>query len=467
MSDIEALSRRSASVIGRALAAGEASPVALAELLLDKIAAQGSPVFLAVTRDRALAEARAAEARLKQGRALSALDGVPIAWKDLIDIEGARTTAASDIYRDRAPAQADAAIVANAAAAGMVSLGKVNLTEFAYSGLGLNPHYGTPLNPNDPQTPRSPGGSSSGSGVAVAAGLAPVAIGTDTGGSVRIPASFNGVVGYKSSEGRISTEGVFALSKTHDTIGPLARSVEDCVLTEMALRGAVTSPVRRRPVHGLRIFVPETVVLDDLDPAVATHFEASLRRLEAAGARIERGALPVFDEARRLGAELGTITAAEAYVEHRALIDTPEVDRIDRRVVARIMGGKRMPASDLITLHRARAAGMVELANRLDGALLAMPTTPHTAPEIAPLEADDDLFHRVNLKTLRNTLIGNFLNLPGLAIPNGRDAAGLPTSFLLAAPGGEDVRLLGAGLGAEHIIRDDNTTERQLERMTQ
>jgi len=157
---------------------------------------------------------------------------------------------------------------------------------------------------------------------------------------------------------------------------------------------------------------------------------------------------------------LGTITAAEAYVEHRTLVDGPEVERIDRRVVARILGGKRMAAADLITLHRARAAGMAELAERLDGALLAMPTTPHTAPEIAPLEADEDLFHRVNLKTLRNTLIGNFLNLPGLAIPNGRDAGGMPTSFLLAATGGEDDRLLGAGLGAEHIIRGDDTTER-------
>ncbi|WP_212523522.1 amidase [Actibacterium sp. MT2.3-13A] len=466
MADLEALSGRSAATIARALAAGEASPVALAELLLDRIAAQSSPVFLAVTRERALAEARAAQARLTAGRALSPLDGVPIAWKDLIDVAGTRTTAASDIYRDAEPARADAPIVANAAAAGMVSLGKLNLTEFAYSGLGLNPHYGTPVNPNDPATPRAPGGSSSGSGVAVASGLAPVAIGTDTGGSVRIPSAFNGVVGYKSSEGRISTAGVFALSRTHDTIGPLARSVEDCVLSEMVLRGAATSAVRRRPAEGLRIFVPETVVLDDLDPAVAANFEASLRRLEAAGARIERGPLPPFAEALRLAGEIGTITAAEAYVEHRALVDGPEAARIDRRVVARIMGGKRMPASGLITLHRARAAGMAELAGRLDGALLAMPTTPHTAPEIAPLEADDELFHRVNLKTLRNTLIGNFLNLPGLAIPNGRDADGLPTSFLLAATGGEDDRLLGAGLGVEHIIRGEDATEKDCERMT-
>lgn len=453
MTDIELLSTKSAATIGRALAAGMASPVALTELFLDRIDAQTSPVFLTTTRDRALREAREADARLRNGTALSPLDGVPVAWKDLMDMKGERTTAASDVYRDAPPATADAAVVANAAACGMISLGKVNLSEFAYSGLGLNPHFGTPINPNDTETPRAPGGSSSGSGVAVAAGLAPLAIGTDTGGSVRIPAAFNGVVGYKSSEGRIPAQGVFALSRTLDTVGPLARSVEDCVLADMALRGAATSPVLRVPVADLEIFVPETVVLDDLAAEVAAHFEASIARLEKAGAKVRRGPLPAFAEAARLATEIGSITAAEAYVEHKSLIDGPEVGRIDRRVVARIEGGKRMSAANLIGLHRARAELMRVVSEELDGALLAMPTTPHTAPEIAPLEADDDLFHRVNLKTLRNTMIGNFLNLPGLAIPNGKDGNGLPTSFLLAATGGEDVRLLGAGLGAEPFIR--------------
>jgi aspartyl-tRNA(Asn)/glutamyl-tRNA(Gln) amidotransferase subunit A len=453
MQDPTTLADRSAAVIARALQAGEVSPVALAECLLERIAAQSSPVFLSVTRERALEEARAAEARLKAGRALSPLDGVPIAWKDLIDMAGERTTAASAVYRDAPRRTADAAVVANAVAAGMVSLGKVNLTEFAYSGLGLNPHFGTPVNPHDPAEPRSPGGSSSGSGVAVAAGLAPLAIGTDTGGSVRIPAAFNGVVGYKSSEGRIDARGVFALSKTLDTLGPLGRSVEDCVLADMVMRGVAVTPVRRRPVAGLRIFVPESVVLDDLDPAVAENFERTLKRLEQAGAVIARGPVPEFTRAAQLAAELGTITAAEAYFEHRALVDGPDRDRIDRRVVARIEGGRKMKAAELVALQRARAEDMATLAARLDGAFLAMPTAPHTAPKIAPLEADEERFHKVNLKTLRNTSIGNFLNLPGLAIPDGTDAKGLPTSFLLSTCGGDDDRLLGAGLGAEAVIR--------------
>lgn len=444
---------RSAATIGRAMAAGDLSPLAFAHHLLDHADAQTSPIFLKVTRARALAEAEAAEARLRAGRPLSPLDGVPIAWKDLIDMAGETTTAASDLYRNASPAASDAPVVAHAAAAGMVSLGKLNLTEFAYSGLGLNPHFGTPLNPCDPDIPRSPGGSSSGSGAAVAAGLAPIAIGTDTGGSVRIPAAFNGVVGYKSSEGRVDKSRVFPLSQTLDTIGPLAKTVEDCVLADMVLRGAATSAVRRADVTQLSLFVAEDVVLDGLEPAVAEAFEQSLARASDAGLRVSRGRAPEIAEAVALAGEIGTITAAEAYFEHQATVDGPDRARVDRRVVARIDKGKSMSAHGLIQLMRARAAAMKSLTARLGGAFLAMPTAPHVAPVIAPLEADDDLFHRINLLTLRNTAIGNFLNLPGVAIPNGTDANGMPTSFLLSATGGGDTELLGAALALEAIIR--------------
>ena len=453
MIDPASLATASAAAIARAYASGDTDPVAVTEHFLERIAAQASPVFIRVTADRALKEARAAAGRYASGYPLSPLDGVPIAWKDLIDMAGETTTAASDLYRDAPAADADAPVVAKATAAGMVSLGKLNLSEFAYSGLGLNPHFGTPVNPNDPVTPRVPGGSSSASGVAVAAGLVPIAIGSDTGGSIRIPASFNGVVGSRSSLGRIDTTGVFALSRTLDTLGPLARTVEDCILADMALRGAVSSAVRRAPVKGLRIFVPETIVLDELEPAVAANFEASLRALEAAGAVITRGPLEVFAEAERLGREHGTIAAAEGYVEHQAQVDnSEEAARIDRRVVHRLLGGKAMSAADIISLERGRRKGMADIAVALDGALCAMPTTPHVAPAIAPLEADDKLFHKINLKGLRNTVIGSYLNMPGIAIPNGRDAAGMPTSFLLSAAGGEDERLLGAALGVERCI---------------
>lgn len=454
MIEPERLATLTASAIGRALVAGEGSPVALVDYLIGRIESEpDNPVFLKVTRERAVAEAEAAEIRLTAGRPLSALDGVPIGWKDLVGMKGEVTTAASALFRDTAPATADAPIVANATAAGMVNLGKLNLTEFAYSALGLNPHFGTPYNPHGGDARRAPGGSSSGSGVAVAKGFVPCAIGTDTGGSIRVPAAFNGVVGYKSSEGRIDKSAVFPLSYTLDTIGPLARSVEDCVQLDAVLRGAVVSTVRRMPLSEARLFVPETLVLDDLEPAVAANFEQSLRNLEAAGVRITRGPLGPLAEAHRLSREIGSITAADAYHFHRDIIDGPDVERVDRRVVARILGGKRMSSVDLIDLHRHRVDLMAELARQLDGALMAMPTTPIVAPEIAPLEADDEVFHRTNLLALRNTMVGNFLNLPGLALPNGSDADGMPTSLLICTTGGDDDRLLGLGLSAERLVR--------------
>ncbi|MEX0279807.1 MAG: amidase [Arenibacterium sp.] len=452
MNDLDTLALASGADIARAFARGDASPVELTEFLLDRIAAQTSPVFLQITRERACREAEAAEKRIRAGHTLSPLDGVPVAWKDLIDMAGEVTTAASDVYRTAEPAVSDAPIVANATAAGMVSLGKLNLTEFAYSGLGLNPHFGTPCNPHS-DIPRSPGGSSSGSGVSVAAGMAPIAIGTDTGGSVRIPAAFNGIVGYKSSENRIGKTGVFPLSSTLDTVGPLARSVEDCVLSDAVLRGAVTSDVRRAPVQNLKILVPRSIVFDEIEDEVAANFEYSLERLAMTGATIRHADCPAFQRAYELAAEIGTITAAEAYATHRALVDGSDVGRIDARVLARIDLGKKMIAGDYIRLFEERRALQAMLSEQLDGWFMAMPTAPHVAPEIAPLEADEDLFHRINLKTLRNTAIGNFLNLPGVAIPSGVDSAGMPTSFLLSGEAGDDDRLLGYALTAEPVIR--------------
>lgn len=453
MTDLAHLSGQTALVIGEALAGGKATPVELADYLLEQIDQQTSPVFLNVTRERALREAAAAGERLKAGKPLSRLDGVPIAWKDLIDLQGEITTAGSDFYRNKEPAAQDAPIVANAAAAGMVSVGKLNLTEFAYSGLGLNPHFGTPVNSHSGERPRAPGGSSSGSGTAVCSGLVPCAIGTDTGGSVRVPAAFNGIVGYKPSEKRIDSTGIFALSRTLDTVGPLGRSVADCAALDAVLRRSDDRVSKTLSVQGLRFFVPKGVTLDDLDQAVAENFEGSVRALERAGATIVRAPLPPFENIMRLTNEIGTITAFDAYREHKALMESSAVSRIDRRVVARILAGKAISDFGLEILMRARHEGMRDVYETLDGAFLLMPTTPHVAPEIAPLEADDEVFHRINLKTLRNTALGNFLNLPGLALPNGMDAAGMPTSLLVSTTGGDDERLLVAGIEIEKTVR--------------
>jgi len=334
----------------------------------------------------------------------------------------------------------------------MVALGKVNLSEFAYSGLGLNPHYGTPRNPHDRTTPRAPGGSSSGSAVAVARGLAPCSIGTDTGGSVRIPSAFNGLTGYKSSEGRFDKRGVFPLSPTLDTIGPLARRVEDCVLLEAALRGAVTSAVRRLPLAGVSLLVPENIVHEGIEPDVAGNFERALAAFGQAGARIERRRIAEFDEIQDITKRHGSLAAAEAYVVHRAIVDSDSVGVIDARVTARILGGKRMSAYDLLSILDGRRRLSASFRAALGQSFLVMPTVPHVAPAIAPLEADPELFHAVNLQTLRNTLLGNFLALCGLALPAGRDRQGLPTSILISAAGGDDERLLSIGLSMEQAL---------------
>jgi aspartyl-tRNA(Asn)/glutamyl-tRNA(Gln) amidotransferase subunit A len=455
MSDIQEIASRTAAGIALAYRSGEADPVKVTQCLLERISASAADsIFIAVLPERAMREAQASTRRYRKGTPLSPLDGVPIGWKDLIDVAGSPTTAGSALFRDTPPKDKDLAIVANAAAAGMVSMGKLNMSEFAYSGLGLNPHYGTPHNPNDRSTARSPGGSSSGCGVAVAARLLPVAIGSDTGGSVRIPAAFNGVVGFKTSQGRIDATGVVPLSRTLDTIGPLARSVEDCLLADMVLRGAVTSPVRRGDPRKTSVVVPANVVLDIAEPHVAANFERSLEAFARSGIEVRRERVDVLDEVLEMTARFGTVTAAEAYNEYHEIIDSDRVNTVDRRVVSRIMDGKNMSAHAIISIYRMRLKLIDKLSAQLGNAYLAMPTTAITAPEIAPLEADDALFHRVNLSALRNTMLGNILGLCGMALPNGHDERNLPTSILISAPAGEDDRLLGDTLAMERIIRE-------------
>jgi aspartyl-tRNA(Asn)/glutamyl-tRNA(Gln) amidotransferase subunit A len=459
VSDIEDIADRTAAGIALAYRSGEATPVAVTECLLGRIEkAKADNVFITVMADRALAEAQQAEARYKRNEPLSPLDGVPIGWKDIFDVAGAPTTAGSTLFAGRPAKTADLTCVANAAAAGMVAIGKLNMTELAYSGIGLNPHFGTPLNPNDRATPRAPGGSSSGCGVAVAARLVPCAVGSDTGGSVRIPAAFNGVVGYKTSHGRIDATGLVPLARSYDTIGPLARSVEDCILLDMAMRGVVTTPVRRTDLKSLTVVAPRNVVFNDAQPAVVENFERTLDVLARAGVAVRRETVGVLDEILEMNATYGTLTAAEAYNEYREIVDSDKVAMIDRRVVKRIMDGKKMAANDVLSIQRGRARLIPKVLAQLGGALLVMPTTPITAPEVAPLEADDAVFHKTNLLALRNTALGNILDLCAVALPNGRDASHMPTSILFSAAWGADDALLGYALELERVIRESSET---------
>src|ERR1700722_18892648 len=277
---IDNLEKQSAAAIGRLLTKGSLDPVEVGVFFLDRIERdRENPSFILVTRKRAFEEAAASRRRHREGRAASPLDGVPIAWKDLVDMAGERTTAGSALYADSPPKEKDAPIVTNLSAAGLVALGKTNLSEFAFSAFGVNPHFGTPRNPRDSTTPRIAGGSSSGAAVAVAGGLAPCAIGSDTGGSIRAPASFCGIVGFKTSEGRIDKQGVFPLSRTLDTIGPLAHTVEDCVLIDMALRGQSSTSVRPINLSGVEFVVPDGTGLDDAEAAVAANLHASMQGL--------------------------------------------------------------------------------------------------------------------------------------------------------------------------------------------
>ena len=449
---IDNLEKQSAAEIGRLIAKGGLDPVEVAEFFLDRIERdRENPSFILVTRERALKEAAASRTRHREGRAAGPLDGVPIAWKDLVDMAGERTTAGSMLFAESPPKEKDASIVTNLSAAGLVALGKTNLSEFAFSALGLNPHFGTPRNPRDPATPRIAGGSSSGAAVAVAGGLAPCAIGSDTGGSIRAPASFCGIVGFKTSEGRIDKHGVFPLSRTLDTIGPMAHTVEDCVLIDMALRGKSNTSVRPIDLSAVEFVVPDKTGIDDAEAAVAANLASVMKRLAAAGAKVTSRPIPEIGAMRALSAQYGSFVAIEAYAEHRAIFDSPDAKRMDRRVVKRALGG-RVSWQDVIDLQRGRETLIAALVDELKGALLVLPATPMTAPAIDTLERDDELFRVTNLRAIHYTFLGNLLRMCGLALPSGTDAAGLPTGVQFLAPGGDDDRLLSIGLSMESAL---------------
>ena len=430
-------------------ASGRSDPVQALEHALDQ-AQRSSSVFISLTAERARREAEAAAARWRAGQPLSGFDGVPLAWKDLFDVAGSVTTAGT-AYRRNAPAAVlDAPIVGLLCRAGMVSVGKTNLSELAYSGLGLNPHYGTPHNPYGSDQPRIPGGSSSGSAVAVAAGIVPIAMGTDTAGSIRIPSALNGLVGYRSSSRRYSRDGVFPLARSLDSLGPLTRSVRDALTLDDLLHGRAQRHTPRS-LKGQR-FVLEHSVLSNVEPAVGNNLLRAVEQLKAAGALIENRESPAFKATLELIQQQGWLGAFEAFALHEALLDSCNAAQLDPRVRRRLETARGLPASQLIGLIEARQRLQQHVVDDLDGAILITPTVAHVAPPLAPLEADDQLFATTNLATLRLTMPGSLLDMPGVTLPSGRDALGLPTGMLLSAPTGEDARLLRAALSVESVL---------------
>ena len=385
---------------------------ALMEACLDA-AQKTTSVFTGLYPDAARAAAIHADAMRSAGiEPLSPLAGLPVSVKDLVDIAGEPTLAGSIVLKNAAPALADAPVVRRLRAAGAAILGKTNMTEFAFSGVGLNPHHGTPANPADLQLARIPGGSSSGAAVSVASGLCVAALGSDTGGSIRIPAALCGLVGFKSTTRRVPTAGAIPLSTTLDTLCAMTRSVDDCILLD-GIMADVPLLVPDVPLRGLRLAVPLTLMLDGLDAHVAASFAAALSRLSAAGATIIETPLAL------LGAlnHLDRIAGAEAYAWHRALLDD-QATQYDSRVATRLKLGATISAADYIEqLERRRSwiARMEQAIAPFDA--LIMPTVPIVAPPMAPLEASEDAFFAANYLLLRNPRVINLLDGCALSLP--------------------------------------------------
>ena len=411
---------------------------------------EGSRVFLKVHEESALSAADASDALRAQGVVPTPLSGIPVSLKDLFDEQGQQTLAGSKSMEDSPPAAKDSVVTARLRAAGAVLVGRTNLTEFAYSGLGLNCHYDTPRNPWDRETGRIPGGSSSGAGVSVADGMCSVAIGTDTGGSVRIPSAVNGVTGFKTTTGRIPLEGCYPLSSTLDSVGPLAPTVSCCIVTDAILDDRAPIIPKALPIENLRFGVPQNYVLDDLDDHVAGTFQDTLEKMERAGATITEIASPMYDEIPGAMPN-GGILGAEAFAHHRSRMDK-EKDRYDPRVWVRIRRGENLSAADLIDCHRNRAdiqARAAEMAMPFDA--LLMPTCPIVAPAIAPLDADEDAYGAANIMMLRNTTVGNFLDTCALSIPCHAPGTG-PVGLMMMAASRHDEWLVRIGLALERAL---------------
>ncbi len=423
----------------------------LAESLarIDDPAGEGAAAFREVSRRTAQATAVAIDGLRAAEVPLAPLAGVPISIKDLFDVAGEQTLAGSRVLRDRAPAERDAPAIARLRAAGAVFVGRTNMTEFAYSGLGLNPHYGTPANPFERSRRRIPGGSSSGAAVSVADGMACAGIGSDTGGSCRIPAALCGVTGFKPTQSRIPLQGVEPLSSSYDTVGAMAPSVACCALLDAVMAGEPVVAPDPVPEARLRLLAVQNVLLDDLDEPTAAAFDAALGRLSGAGAAIARRRLEPLASLPDMLVN-GGIQAAEAWAYHRELVQAHRQD-YDPRVVARMeLAGHQSAVEyiDMLRLRR-RLRAAVDRATAPFDAIVA-PTTAVTAPAIDSLE-DFDEYMRMNRLMLRNTSLANVLDRPSVSLPcHARGTA--PVGLMLIGSSGRDRELFAVAAAVERVL---------------
>ena len=430
--------------LGRAIGAGSIDPVALTQTYLAAIEGHqfANQIYVRVTSERAMSEAKAAADRAKSGHRLSLLDGVPISWKDLFDTAGVATEAGSQLLSGRVPGM-DAAVLSNATAMGLVCLGKTHMSELAFSGLGYNPSTETPPCVND--LGAVPGGSSSGAGASVAFNIAAAGIGSDTGGSVRIPAAWNDLVGLKTTSGRLSLEGVVPLSKKFDTVGPLARSVEDAAELFAMMDGSKTPDLRGATLKGRRFAIVRTAMMDDLREAPKAAFESAVKCMQAVGAVVEYIDVPAVQDALNLSTILMT---SQAYGQWKDVIEeNPDV--MYPEILKRFRLGAGHSAADYVAavnrLEEVRKAYNVAMSGY--DALLA-PTSAIMPPNLDRLNTEEDYYVTENLLSLRNTRVGNLLGLCGLTLPTGVPSCGI---MFLCAPDTE-AQMLRIGAAAEAAL---------------
>jgi len=434
----------SATKLGRGIERGKIDPVALIQTYLEAIAEhpERDRIYARVTPDRAVSEAGAAARRAKAGQRLSPLDGVPVSWKDLFDSAGVGTEAGTALLKGRVPLR-DARVLANATSLGLVCLGKTHMSELAFSGLGLNPMTATPPCVNDAQA--VPGGSSSGAAASVAFGLAAAAVGSDTGGSVRVPGAWNDLVGLKTTHGLLPNEGVVPLAAKFDTVGPLCRTVEDAAAMLAALGGRAMPDLRGASLRGMRLGAVQNVVLDDLRDGPAGAYEAGIERLEAAGARVEPVTVQGLEAAM---ADTGVLYTGEAYGLWRDAIEA-QPDAMYPPIRERFQQGQAFSAPDYVAawtrLETFRKGFLAQMAG-FDA--LIWPTAANLPPDKARLMQDKAYYVTENLLTLRNTRVANLAGLCALSLPLGVPSCGMS----LACPPMQEARLLRLGAAAEAVL---------------
>lgn len=433
-----------AAELGRGIGAGDIDPVALAEVFLEAIAShpEAGRIYTAVTADRARAEASAAAERARAGQRRGPLDGVPVSWKDLFDSAGTATEAGTRLMKGRVPDR-DAEVLRRATSEGLVCLGKTHLSEIAFSGLGYNPMAETPPNAHDAEC--APGGSSSGAAASVAFGLAAIGIGSDTGGSVRIPAAWNDLVGLKTTHGLLPLDGVVPLCPSFDTVGPLCRSVEDAALMTAMLAGESELDLRGASLEGARFMCLTGLVEEDLEPEISDGFGVALERLAAAGVEMRRAEAPMLDAAFALSPVLYT---GEAWAHWQERVEA-DPDAMYFQIRERVAAGADVTAAEFLQAWEKLRELREEWRNFTAGYdAVILPTTPIAAPQIARLGSDREYYRTSNLMALRNTRIGNLMGLCSLTLPTGVPMAGL----MMCAAAGEDRRLLRLGAAVEQAL---------------